>query len=225
MKGVVFSLKGNENRAYRGSKFKLSFKAICYYLKRYGLIFIAFGLLFLGLIFGATYSGHANQNFINSLDFLFSTNLEARLVQNALGTFCACFASDFIFLSVVFLLGISPWGIPVLPAILFFKGFGTGLTAGYLFMLYSISGVGFYLLVILPGTFLFCVSLVYLSINAYYCSKRIFSVIISKQPPKQSLNKTVASFCSRSMSLLLMTFCAALLDSALWTLFAGSFNF
>ena len=33
-----------------------------------------------------------------SLDFLFFTNLDARLSQNVINTFCACFASDFIFL-------------------------------------------------------------------------------------------------------------------------------
>ena len=67
--------------------------------------------------------------------------------------FVACFASDFIFLAVVFLLGLAPWGIPFLPFVSAFKGFGTGLTAAYLIITYSLKGAGFYLLVVLPGTF------------------------------------------------------------------------
>jgi hypothetical protein len=74
---------------------------------------------------------------------LFTTNLDARLGQNAVSTFCACFASDFIFLTVVFLLGLAPWGIPFLPFISAFKGFGTGLTAAYLIITYSLKGAGF----------------------------------------------------------------------------------
>lgn len=225
MRSVVFSLKGNEKINKTLLTPKISFTEVRYHIKKYGFALLAFILLLCGLIFGAIYAEYASQGFLDSLDFLFITNLEARLSQNTFGTFCACFASDFIFLTAVFLLGISPWGIPLLPLILIFKGFGIGLTAGYLFILYSFKGIGFYLLIILPGTFLFSISLVLITVNAFYCSKRIFLAIISKTFPQQLLHKSVVNFSSRSMSLLIMTFCAAILDSALWTLFAGTFNF
>lgn len=112
------------------------------------------------------------------LIFVF-TNLDARLSQNVINTFCACFASDFIFLFAVFLLGLTPWGIPVLPFIVFLKGFGTGITAGYLFSVHSLKGIVFYLFVLLPGTFLFCLALILFSSAAFTASGNMFWQIIA----------------------------------------------
>ena len=111
-----------------------------------------------------------------------------------------------------------------MPFLILLKGFGTGLTAGYLFIENSLSGVGFYLLILLPGTFLFCMSLVLFSSSAFYFSKRMFFYIISKEVPKSSLKNGVITFSSRFMSSLIMTFLASVVDTALWTLFAGGFK-
>lgn len=223
MKGVVFSFKKSENGLKKSNRFRLS--DIRYAVKRYGIRLMFVLLLLTGLVYGSIYAKNADTEMLNSLDFLFTTNLKVRLSQNFFETFCACFASDFIFLFTVFLLGFAPWGIPVIAFAMMFKGFGTGLTAGYLCMIGSLKGLGFYLLVLLPGTFLFCISFILFSSSAFNFSKKMFLDIISKE--KIVLIKRQASlvFCSRMMSSLIMTFCAALLDSALWTLFAGVFNF
>lgn len=223
MKGVVFSLKKSD---FAGrNRRKITVSDLRYFFKRYGVMVMCVTLLFAGLIFGSAYAQNSTSSLLDSLDFLFTTNLDVRLSQNAAETFCACFASDFIFLFVVFLLGLAPWGIPMLLFVLFFKGFGTGLTAGYLYMAHSLKGVGFYLIVLLPGTFLFCMALSLFSTSAFYISKRMFFYTIGHNVPAQPLRKGVINFCSRSMSSLIMTFFSALLDVVLWTLFAGVFNF
>lgn len=222
MKGVVFSFKKSD---FRRTHKKITISDIRYFLKRYGIMVMCVSLLLTGLIFGSAYAQNSTSSLLDSLDFLFTTNFDVRLSQNAAETFCACFASDFMFLFVIFLLGLSPWGIPVLLFVLFFKGFGTGLTAGYLYMAHSLKGVGFYLLILLPGTFLFCMALALFSTSAFYISKRMFFYTLSRNVPAQPLRKGVINFCSRSMSSLIMTFFAALLDVVLWTLFAGTFNF
>lgn len=223
MKGIVFSLKKSGFRKKGIRQFSLS--DMRYYLKRYGMRTLFLILLLCGLAGGSVYAQNADTQMLNSLDFLFTTNLDARLSQNAVGTFCACFASDFIFLITIYLLGLAPWGIPLMPLVILFKGFGTGLTAGYLFISNSLSGLGFYLLVLLPGTFLFCIALVLLSTSAFQFSKRMFFCVVSKALPKQPLRQGVTVFSSQLMSSLTMTFCAALLDTVLWTLFAGTFKF
>ena len=106
-----------------------------------------------------------------------------------------------------------------------FKGFGTGLTAAYLIITYSLKGAGFYLLVVLPGTFLFCLALVKLSAYAFEISKQMFFSLIGHSHQTNSLKNEVIDFCSRSVSALIMTFCSTLLDTALWCLFSGAFNF
>lgn len=223
MKSLVFSFKKAKS-GRRGLR-RITLSDLQYFFRRYGLRVMFTSVLLVGLVAGSICAQNSGENLLKSLDFLFTTNLDARLAQNAAGTFCACFASDFIFLFSVFLLGLTPWGVFVMPFVVLFKGFGTGLTAGYLFAIQQLGGVGFYLLVLLPGTFLFCIALVMFSTNSFVFSKDMFVYTFGKYPSKQSMRMRAASFCSHLMASLIMTFCASLLDTALWTLFAGAFNF
>ena len=222
MKSIVFSFK--KRYFFRRPK-GISPSDVRYFIRRYAVELIFVSAFLAGLVFGSIYASKADFQMLNSLDFLFTTNLDARLAQNAVGTFCACFASDFMFLSVVFLLGLAPWGIPFLPFVSAFKGFGTGLTAAYLMVTYSFKGAGFYLLVVLPGTFLFSLALVKLSASAFVISKQMFFSLIGHSHQVNSLKNEVMDYCSKSVSALIMTFCSALLDTALWCLFSGTFNF
>ena len=222
MKGLVFSFKKSSSKNL--GRRNISLSDLRYFFRRYGIITFFVTILFIGIALGSVYARNSEKEFLNSLDFLFTTNLDARLTQNFAGTFCACFASDFIFLISVYLLGLAPWGILFLPVIIMFKGFGTGLTAGYLFITDSLMGVGFYLLILLPGTFLFCVSLVIFATYSLNFSKRIFFYTVGKEAPKTSLRVGVIAYSSRFMSSLIMTFLASAIDTALWTLFAGGFN-
>ncbi len=223
MKSLVFSFKKTE-LGRRGIR-RITLSDFHYFFKRYGIRVMFTAALLIGLAGGSVYAQNSGETLLNSLDFLFTTNLDARLAQNAAGTFCACFASDFIFLFSVFLLGLTPWGVFVMPFVVLFKGFGTGLTAGYLFAVQQLGGVGFYLLVLLPGTFLFCIALVMFSSNSFMFSKDMFIYTFGKYPPKQSMRSAAITLCSHLMASLIMTFCASLIDTALWTLFAGAFNF
>lgn len=217
MKGIVLSL-GLPRKSRRLPDLRLL-------LRRHGTALLFAALLLIGLVLGAVYSRCADKDTLRSLDFLFTTNLDARLSQGALGTFCACFASDFLFLFSVYLLGVAPWGIPFMLALLCFKGFGTGVTAGWLCLSRGLSGAGFYLLVLLPGTFLFCAALIGFAANAFAVSKRAFSFSLSKQTPLSSLREELLRFSARFLSALIFTFIAALVDTLLWTLFAGTFQF
>lgn len=224
MRSLVFSFK---KRRHNGSRHIVRFSAADFrcFLHRYGIRLIGALLLIFGLAAGSLYADNADSSMLFSLDFLFTTNLEARLSNNIVNTFCACFASDFIFLFSVFLLGLAPWGILLMPAVALFKGFGTGLTAGYLFITYGLKGAGFYLLVLLPGTFLFCLALVTLMSYSFVFSKNMFGILISRSSKPAPVWGNLLDFCSRSVSALLMTFFASMLDAVLWTLFAGTFNF
>lgn len=223
MKSVVFSFKGSTfARPHLRVLRNLDFKYFC---KRY-IRHISFVLLlFVGLAVGAIFARNADEQLMNSLDFLFTTNISARLKQDAFEIFCACFASNFVFLLTMFLLGTAPWGIPVMPFVILFKGFGTGITAGYLISLHALAGVGFYLLILLPGTFLFCFALVLLSVNSLNFSARMFRQTISKENQTTTLREPLKRYLSQSMSALIMTFCAAIIDTALWVMFSGAFKF
>lgn len=218
MKGIVLSLGLPRKR-----RFCLpDLKGI---IKRHGVLMVFAALLLAGLALGAAYACSADRQTLRSLDFLFTTNLDSRLGKGAFGTMCACFASDFVFLLSAYLLGAAPWGIPFLPALVCFKGFGTGITAGYLALSHGVSGAGFYLLVLLPGTFLFCAALIVFSVRAFAFSRQTLKRLLSRQPALCSLREALLHYSSRFLSALGVTFAASLLDTLLWTLFAGTFHF
>lgn len=222
MKGVIFSFKRG------GSRVRARFPSVSelrYSVRRYGVLLGFVLLLLFGITCGAVYAGRADKAFLQSLDFLFTTNLDARLSRGAVGTFCACFASDFIFLTSVYLFGVSPWGLPFELFAVLFKGFGIGLTAAYLVTAHSFGGLGFYLLVLLPGTFLFCLALLTFAAQAFDFSKTMLLRLIRKDAPGEPLRPEWLRFSSRYLSSLLLTFLAAVLDAVLWSLFAGTFNF
>lgn len=224
MKSIIFSFK-KSNRRNNFYNFPAKISDLKYFFKKYGVHTFFVVMLLLGLALGSFYSSVARESFLESIDFLFFTNFEARLSQNIADTFCACFSSDFIFLLTVFLLGFALWGIPVLPIVVMFRGFGTGLTAGYLFTAHSVQGVIFYLFVILPGTFLFCMSLVNLSTNAFCISKQILIHTVGKQEANNSLKRHISHYLMPCVSSLILAFLSAVLDTLLWVLFAGNFNF
>ena len=222
MKGFVFTFRKPVRSRSPHSLRLPDFRGI---IRRYGTVMLFVLLLLCGMICGAVCAGAADKSLLQSLDFLFTTNLSERLAKGALGVFCACFASDFLFLTVVYLLGMAPWGLPFCVFTVLFKGFGTGLTAASLFLNNGIGGMGFYVLVLLPGTFLFCVALSMFAAHAFHFSKNQFLLAIGREAVSQPELKRLRLYNSRYLSALIMTFCAALLDTVLWTLFAGAFHF
>lgn len=195
------------------------------FFKKYGLASFFAVSLILGMAFGSVYAQSAGENIYNGLDFLFTTNLEARLSQNFIGTFCACFASNFIFVLAVFLLGITPWGIPFIPLVCMFKGFGGGLSGGFLFAAYSFKGLLFYLVILLPGLFVFSLALISQSCMAFYMSKRIFHVLFIKDQNPIPMHAGMLFYLQRSLLMLLAALACAVLDTLLWCAFAPMFAF
>lgn len=223
MKGIVFSF--NRKKREKKSLPKISMPDFRYIFRRYGVTLVFLVLVLLGMVLGALYARSAQSDTLDSLDFLFTTNLDARLSQSPFGIFCACFASDFIFLISVYLFGTAPWGLPLEFLTVMFKGFGIGITAAYLFISHGLSGVGFYLLVLLPGTFLFCLALAFFSTSAFDFSKRMFLFTVSKNTPAVPVRNSLLRLTSRFFTALIITFAASLIDTLLWSLFAGAFKF
>ena len=218
MKGMVFSFTGIKKRKRQ----KISFRE---FTAKYGL-FCFFALCFLfGFIFGMVGAKNADENLLSGLDFLFSTNFENRLKQSAFEIFCGCFSSNFLFLLCAFLFGFSPWGFLLQPVFAAVKGYGVGLSAGYLFSVYGIKGAGFYLLVMLIGSCVFVFSLICECSNAFMLSIRLFKFIFVNTQREQFINPGVRVYLYRSGYMLMTATVAALLDMILWLLFAGIFNF
>ena len=219
MQGIVFTYrKRKQSEKNRFIKTKKDVKSL---LRKWGGVMLFSLMLVIGLTAGSFCSGNLSRDTLKSLDFLFATNMPARLSGGALGAFCAGFASDFLFLLAAFLMGLSLWGAAALPFIAFFKGFGVGVSAGYLLMTYGLKGFVFYISVLLPGIVISCVALVY----ELGVSLSVFLSILRNVLGRTSggLKETLGRYLKSSLRYLIITFAASVIGSVLWVGLAGLF--
>jgi len=221
MRGFVFALKPGHRRVKHGvfaGLFRFSDT-----FKKYGILIFYISVFAIGTLGGSLCAAKADSSFLEKMDFLFTTNIDVRLNQPVLSTFAASFASNFIFILFVFLCSFAPWGCLVIFAAPAFKGFGTGLSAGYLFVSYGLKGIGFYLLVILGGTFLFCFALIICCLQSHTMSLRISKLIFRSQDSDTALTDYVGRFLMRSLYILVLSAVASVADMLLWTAFSDLF--
>lgn len=220
MRGLVFTF----NRKKKENTAKISHKPdIKYIFRRYGAVAFFTGMLVAGLTIGSVMCNKITAETVSKLDFFFITNITDRLKNGAIGAFYAGFASDFLFLLASFLMGLSLWGGVLLPFIVGFKGFGIGISAGYLFINHGFKGILFYLTVLLPGIFLFSMALIYQSACSYNISKKLYKSLFSSQV--HSFKAPAKIYLQQSFRYLLLTVFSAVIDMVLWWVLTGLFNF
>ena len=114
---------------------------------------LAAPVLFLaGMAGGAFLSGIVGQGALSHLDFLFQTDFQMRMSDPFLGGFVSSAASSFLLMLFCYLCGMALWGMPLLPTAPILRGVGVGLIAGHLYTGYGMSGICFFLFVLLPGS-------------------------------------------------------------------------
>ncbi len=219
MKGITFTLKKRTVNNRAGT----STIDVKYIVRRYGKVIFFSLTLLCGLILGCVISGEMSEDTLKRLDMLFTTNLPQRLSDGALGAFCASFGSNFIFVFVSFLMGLSLWGAAALPFVSAFKGFGVGISAGYLISSYGLKGAVFYFAILLPGIILFSIALVNQLASSYNIYARIMSVLLKRN--RFGFRDAFRLYLTQSLYCLLISFGAAAVDVLLWCVFAGLFNF
>ena len=182
---------------------------------------VALAAVFLaGMAAGAVYARTADPQILERLDFLFAGNFRARATASFLSIFSASFASSFLFVFACFLCGLSMWGMFFIPVIPFFRGFGLGLTSGYLYAAYGGTGILFNFAVILPGAFVCCFSVLVAAREGIGFSKLLASG--GSLPVKRT---KLRLYLLRFGAALGIAFFAALLDLFLSACFGGLFSF
>lgn len=168
-----------------------------------------------GTILGTAASVHADTQIMQRFDFLFQTSASLRLSEPVYSLFFASFASSFLFLMICFLCGLSMWGFLFVPAILFFRGYGVGLTAGFLCYTYHWMGALFHLLVLLPGVPFICLALLFSSREAFRASRSL----------ARTGHLDFKIYVMRFGFTLSLAFGAAVVDVITSVCFAGFFSF
>lgn len=214
MKGVLLSL----------GKGKIGFqrKDVFYFFRRYGITVLLVTALIIGLVFGSVCAGNADRSLIKGLDFLFMSDFKSRCSQSVLSAFAASLSSGFIFFMANMLLGLSVWGSVGVPFVIAFKGFGMGITGGFLYKSYGVTGVGFFLLVMLLGCVVSTLVLMYQGKLSISFANTLFSRVCGKTV---RADETIYRYIVNNSFMLIALSLGSIADAVLNTLFAGVFAF
>ena len=213
---TVGSRSGGFYSGYRGGILQI-FRQQCL-LVFLGLFLIA------GLILGVIFIRNADYSLLKTLDFVFFSNVKARSALPVLSIFVASLASSFLFLLFCFLCGLSIWGAYCVPLAPLFRGFGMGITAGYLYAAYGFQGFLFHLAVILPGAFICLIAILIASRESMLFSKKIHLGRKTEEQEAQPKNN-VRHFFIRFSILTGILIIGALVDVLTTVCFSGLFVF
>lgn len=181
-------------------------------------------LLFAGIVTGAVCSRTADALTMKRLDIIFQTNFELRSTQGVLAAFVSSFASSVLFLLVLLLLGLSVWGGFIAAAVPFFKGYGYGLSVGFLYGAYGISGVFYNLLVILPGMFL-SAAVISLASTLSLRNSLSMAACFRRTPMIEDPHKLIKSYLLSMLRCLALCALSAVIDMLCSLCFSRIFHF
>ncbi len=192
--------------------------------RRNGVFVLFCFVLFGGIVCGTLASGTVGTDTLKRLDFIFQTNFELRCSQGLISSFVSSFASAAIFLFVIFLLGLSLWGGFLSVALPFFKGYGYGLSVGFLYGAYGFKGVLYNLLVILPGAFISSAVIAAASLNAFRSSVRSAAYLF-RAPVKDDPREQLRRYLIKMLKLSLLGLAASIVDVLCAFCFSWIFDF
>ena len=223
MKGIIWTKQPIQSTE---SKIATVLKDYKYISKRYGVILMLAVFVMLGLIVGAVVSQNVDENTLKVLDFLFLTDYKARLEISLFSVFVASISAYFVFYLIQILMGFSAWGFIFMPITTFLKGFGTGISAGYLASTLSFTGVGFYILVMLPATVVSIISLLIQGKESFYLSKNILKLLIRRKEENfKSSSFSLSKFFTISANMLILVALSAGIDVLTTLCFSNLFSF
>ena len=213
---TVGSRSGGFSSGYRGGILQI-------FRQQFLLVFLGLFLI-AGVILGVIFIRNADYSLLKTLDFVFFSNVKARSALPVLSIFVASLASSFLFLLFCFLCGLSIWGAYCVPLAPLFRGFGMGITAGYLYAAYGFQGFLFHLAVILPGAFICLIAILIASRESMLFSKKIHLGRKTEEQEAQPKNN-VRHFFIRFSILTGILIIGALVDVLTTVCFSGLFVF
>lgn len=200
----------------------IPFKSIQKEIAGKGPLLLLAGILLAGMVCGVLSARCADETVLSRLDFLFSSNFQLQEEQTMFSVFAASLTSIFLFLLAGFFMGLSVWGTVLIPVLPFFRGFGLGVSTGFLYASYSWKGVLFHLAVMLPGMVFSSVAIILSAREGMRFSKELTGASFSFGKGGRSASPALRDYLMRNGVILTIGAVAALFDMLLTTLLAGA---
>ena len=123
--------------------------------------------------------------------------------------------------ALIWLFGMCSVGSAIIPLLICTKGIEYGMLAGYICSSFSVNGIVYLLILIIPSSLLSIFSLFFAGKNSFIFSIKIFKILLP-QSHSEYLHSHFVIFCKRMLLYLLILIIAAFLHTVLATAFAGT---
>ena len=204
----------------------INFKNILNLLRSNCVLSLLTMILLFGISIGAFFSNFLDLDTRNTISSIFLTNFQNLINLPFTKTFFSTLSSYFLLILFTFSMGLSAWGNIFIPLIIFMQGFSLGMNSGYLCATYGLRGIFFYMVVLLPSLFIFCVALLLMARESMNFSKKIASFLfLNENFTSEERKKFIKFYFIRSGFILIVITSAAILGSAFNIIFSKFFNF
>ncbi len=195
------------------------------YFTQHKYYLILFLCLTLGMLLGALSVKFVDAEYKVIIARWVSTFLRSRAESTFWRMFFNCYLISFASVVFICILGFGVVGLPLQPILLFLRGFGTCALAGQLYSEYSLQGIAYANLILLP----FCVTLdfllLYLSSFSMEISKQFWSILTGGYDKIKSIKSNGIQLLRRSLYISLCFVIVALLEAAFTVFFIKYFKF
>lgn len=179
-------------------------------------------LIFLGgLVLGA-WIVRRNSTIIQKLFTLFENYTAVQQTQTMLAHFSNAVFKQLLLLLLAYMLAVCAVGVPFLYALPLGYGAGIGMVSAYMYMNYALKGIGYCALLLYPGYIVSVVSLICACSCGIAMSESILRTLMKIEPQEGFSYKKINL---QYMILAGIAVCSAVLDTVLFRLFFGYFQF
>lgn len=175
-----------------------------------------------GLFVGAVTVKNTGTVFGDSLKSLVENYYTARGAQSVLQNFFSAFGAECVFLLFAMFLGVCVVGEPLLWILPFVKGLGVGILSGYLYQVFTLQGLTYFAVFILPSSVLTSAALL-LGCKESILMARDLNRILLAGEGHSSINMFKLYILRYLVLLASILFCAAL-NTATFLLFADKIS-
>ena len=204
---------------------KINDREIFDLVSQHRLFTIMAAFLIFGMVLGSISMKSMNEDSLSDMASLFLNSLKVREDSGLFMIFVKSVSSYFLFAIIAFALGLSVWGFVMTFALMIFRGFGLGVSVGFLFFTYGFKGILFYALILLPGIFVSSMALILMSRAAFDTSYTLFKTTFLQREGNKSLENNFKAYFKKSGFALTLIIIASILDLLGYVVFSGFFNF
>ena len=204
---------------------KINDREIFDLVSQHRLFTIMAAFLIFGMVLGSISMKSMNEDSLSDMASLFLNSLKVREDSGLFMIFVKSVSSYFLFAIIAFALGLSVWGFVMTFALMIFRGFGLGVSVGFLFFTYGFKGILFYALILLPGIFVSSMALILMSRAAFDTSYTLFKTTFLQREGNKSLENNFKAYFKKSGFALTLIIIASILDLLGYVAFSSFFNF